>query len=75
MGQAMGNVFGGQNPSTGQSIAQSALKGGLGGLAKGLQQQPGGPQSMFAPIQAPQAPMVDPSMFGVQKPKNPFFGG
>jgi len=77
MGQAMGSVFGqpGQDPTMGQTIAKSALQGGLGGLNKGLQQPGGVPKSMAAPIQVPQAPMVDPSMFGMGKPKNPFFGG
>lgn len=59
-----------------QAFARKALQGGLGGLGKGLQQQPGMMPKGGAPqINVPQAPTVDPSMFtGLQKPKNPFFG-
>lgn len=58
----------------GQSFARKALQGSLQGIGKGFQQQGGAPQAMAAPIQPPQAPMVDPSYFGVGRPKNPFYG-
>ena len=61
--------------SAGNLFARKALAGSLGGLGKGLGQM-NGPQGNYSPpIQTPQAPMVDPSYFGVGKPKNPFFGG
>lgn len=65
-----------QGLSGGQQFARQALQGGIGGLGKGLQQQqPGNMQRpAMPPIQAPQQPLVDPSMFGMGKPKNPFFG-
>ena len=67
MGGMMGNL-GGQG-----GLGQTALQGGLAGLAKGantMQQQI--PKQAAAPIQVPQAPLVDPSMFGQKK--NSFFG-
>lgn len=57
-----------------QQFARKALQGGLQGLGQGLQ-QPRMQGGMAPPINVPQAPAVDPSFFGVGKPKNPFFGG
>ena len=87
MGQAMGSVFGQQTDaekaqgpnsglSGGQQFARGALTGGLGGLANGLKGmgQPAMPRNVGAQINVPQAPMVDPAMFGMGKPKNPFYG-
>ena len=60
--------------SSGQLRARQTLSAGLGGLGKGLQQMNGPMSSYSPPIQTPQQPMVDPSFFGVGRPRNPYFG-
>lgn len=90
MGQVFGSTDGldpsgkplGQNAtadqlglSGGQLFARKALAGGLSGVARGMN-TPNIQSRGYSPqIQAPSQPMVDPSYFGVGKPKNPFFGG
>lgn len=55
---------GGSGLTGGQLFARKALAGGLGGLGKGLGQPQPVRQGMAPPINVPQAPLVDPAMFG-----------
>jgi len=65
-----------QGLTQGQMFARKALSNSLSGLGQGLQQQGNAQSQGFQPpINTPQAPMVDPRYFGVQGPKNPFYGG
>lgn len=61
--------------SGGQLFARKALAGGLYGLGQGMNTPNMAKQSISPPINVPQAPQVDPSMFGMGRPKNPFYGG
>lgn len=60
----------------GQMFARKAIGNSLTGIAKGAPSM--GAQipnpGASAPINVPQAPQVDPTMFGMGRPKNPFYG-
>ena len=60
---------------SGQLFARKALSGGLKGLSTGLGNMQMRQPSYSPPIQPPQQQMVDPAMFGMGRPKNPYFGG